>query len=333
MKTGTYGDVTIDAEIATMMDSIVYDYSSSLNGFSVFITDSFNLASINSIIIGENKLKNITFGITINVSGSIENPSDPFQVESTSSAAAFPRAGAGYNLSIFAGFSLSKRFDLLFSFSYISESMSKYAIDALVQLFGSNFAGFEISTYSGGVKLRYTLISKNVSKSTGFAGLTISPGFFFSYIPLNYSKTGINASSSYDTGIPVPPATAGADTGTFTINDLNVNSSIYIIVLDIEITFYLKLFKILNFYVGAGGSLSFSHFIIDATLDCDNEVNGASNGGYLKISGTEYGSGLLVRTFGGFELNLYVLISLQGTISWSNGQPLYGATFAFRFAF
>jgi hypothetical protein len=331
MTTSSYGDPAIDAEINTMMNSIIYDYSSGLNGFSVFILDSFNLANINAMPIGDNKLSNITLGFTVNFTGSVENPNNPFSTETASSAAPVPKIGFGFNAGAFLGISLGKRFDLIFSATYIHEKWIGQGLDALLGMFGQSLNGFTMSVLSLGTKLRYTLISKKIAESTGFAGLTVSPAFYFSYNPIEYKKTGLGISADYDTGIPVPPAPAGSDTGTFTLQDLTFKGSLYTIVIDLEILVYIKLLKVLNLYIGAGGSLSLSYLSIDAQIDCTNEVNSTTYDGYLKITGTEKGSVILPRVIAGFEINLFVRIGLQASISWTKGQALYGATFAIRF--
>ncbi len=333
MTTANYGDPAINAEINTMMNSIIYDYSSGLNGFSVFVSDSFNLANVNSVPIGENKLDNITFGFSINFSGSVDNPKNPFDTSGGSSAAPLPKVGAGINVSLFAGLSLGKRFDILFSFMYIKDDWAEAGLNSVAEMFGSSVNGFSISFLSMGTKVRYTLTSKSVSESTGFAGLTISPGFYFAYAPIKYNKNGLGLSADYNTGIPVPPAPAGADKGKFKIQGLDFSSTLYVIVIDLEITFYIKLIKVFNLYFGAGGSLSFSHFVIDSKIDCENEVNSNSFDGYVSITGKEFGSTILPRAFAGLEINLFVRMGFQFTISWTKGQALYGATFAMRVGF
>jgi len=271
--------------------------------------------------IGVKKIKNFTFGFAVNPAASFSKI-DFWNTDNQGAAGGVPKAGVGANISLFGGISLGERFDLYFSGSYVPQ--------AAFDLIKYKPQEFSLSIMSVGTKLRYVLVNKGQNKKSDFAGIAISPGLYFAYNTLNYNKSALDLSAEY-----TPPAPA-LSPGIFKITDAGITTKIYVLTLDVEISFFFTFFKILNLYISIGGSLNFSWMEMDGQLKVSNTLyipGAVTETGELTITGKTYGSQILPRVALGLEFNLFVRIILQATASWSKGQGLYSGTFAIRFEF
>lgn len=305
-------------DLDTNVNTILYDFSVSLNSIASFVSDSFSLATVNSTPIGVKKISNFSLGLSINPAVSFDKLKF-YEDNFTNSAGSLPKIGAGINVSIFFGISLGERFDLFVSAIYLPKqifNMIKYKPE-----------GFDISIMSAGLKLRYSLLSEN--KKQDFSGITVSPGVYWGYNTLTYKNT-INQTSTYNTGITFPP---GYETGTLSLTNLDMNVKVIVITFDLEIMFYFNFIKIINVFAGFGGSLSLSYLNMDSNITVSNDISGNVESGRINLTGKTSGSKVIPRIVFGTEINLFVRILIQGVISWSKGQGLFGGTFAFRFEF
>ncbi len=328
-NTGAFGLAA--AQILQNINSIIYDYSVTLNSIAPFVTDSFAISIVNSMPIGVKKIKNFTFGFAINPAASFSKI-DFWNTDNQGAAGSVPKAGVGVNVSLFGGISLGERFDLYFSGSYVPAAV----FDAIKY----KPQEFTLSIMSVGTKLRYVLLNKNKKKTNDFAGIAISPGLFFGYNKLNYNKTPLDLSANYDTGITNGFGTPPTFPGVLQVTDAGITTKIYVLTLDVEISFFFSFFKILNVYVSVGGSLNFSWMQMDGRVGVSNTITTytpaatpMTETGFISITGKTSGSQILPRVSLGLEFNLFVRIILQGTASWSKGQGLYSGTFAIRFEF
>jgi hypothetical protein len=309
LTTSTYGGLVPAGLVPTLVNTILFDYAYALDNIFSQTTDSFNLTMANTTSIGDIKIKRFTIGANVHAASSV-NLSKPVN----SAAGGLPSIGGGANASVLFGMSLGKKWDLLFSASYVPYT-TLYDI--------------KFRIFSGGTTIRYSYRKKNASNFAGYQGLSIALGGFFSYNNVSYKNTGINKSSTYDTGVPI----VGAETGILEVKTLDFSGKIYVITADIDVRFYFKVFYILNLFASVGGSINFSYLNSNGLTEAENTINGVTETGNINFSGKSYASKITPKITGGFELNLVVRILVQGNISWTKGNTLYGATCGFRFQF
>jgi len=319
IDSASYGGIPIP-DLNTMLSSIISDQTKRFDSISGLLTDCFNIASSNQMPIGEIKINNFTIGFTVTGTAAVD-----LGAVTSGNIGSFPIEGGGVSLGLFFGMSLGEKWDLLFAGVYVPKAITK-PLESIV-------AGISFDMFSVGVRARYVFKKKNAKDDNDFMGISISPGFAFAYSRISYSKLGVDYSADYSTGL-IPPMPTG---GTMHITGFDATGKIYIISVDLEIKFHFKVFYILNLFLAAGGSLNFSYFRLDGMANAYNHVNIAGTDynpvGNILISGKADGSKIIPRIMGGFELNLWVRILLQGMLAWSKGYTVYGATFSLRFSF